>query len=149
MTPAPPILKDEAYLEEHRRIQQRLLRIQKFASPASGFPTPLSALVACVDEIAGLLPDLTEHFNREERALRSLPARGGVPDAVHDAEQILGEHQPLLREMRALMDSGRQVIEELRAGKGALPLSEALKTYLTACVGDLLDHEEREAQLLS
>jgi len=149
MTPAPPLLRDEAYLEEHRRIRQRLLRIQKFAGPNSGFPSAQNALVACVDEIAGLLPELSEHFTREERALRSVAAGEAAPDVVHHAEQILGEHQPLLRELQALMDSGRQVIEDLRAGRDSLSLAEALKAYLSACVQDLLDHEEREKQLLS
>jgi len=149
MTPAPPILRDEAFLEEHRRIQQRLARIQKFAGPASGFPTTLSALVACLDEMAGLLPDLSEHFAKEERLLRSLSTAEPPAENGHCIDQVMGEHQPLLRELRALVDSGRQVVEDLRAGRDAASLAEALKAYLSACVNDLLDHEEKEKQLLS
>jgi len=114
MTPAPPILRDEAFLEEHRRIQQRLARIQKFAGPASGFPTTLSALVACLDEMAGLLPDLSEHFAKEERLLRSLSTAEPPAENGHCIDQVMGEHQPLLRELRALVDSGRGV--DLRGG---------------------------------
>ena len=149
MTPAPPLLRDEAFIEEHRRIRQRLLRIQKFAGPTSGFPTALSALVACVDEIASLLPDLSEHFSKEERALRNLGPKRRSPEAENSTEQILGEHRPLLRELEALMDSGRRVIDELRAGREAVSLAEGLKAYLSACISDLLDHEEREGQLLT
>jgi iron-sulfur cluster repair protein YtfE (RIC family) len=149
MTNAPPLLRDEAFLEEHRRIQQRLMRIQKFAGPSSGFPTTLSALVACVDEMSGLLPDLSEHFTKEERALRPISTSEAPAENRTCAEQIMGEHQPLIRELRALMDSGRQVIEDLRAGRDAASMAEALRAYLSACVKDLLDHEEKEKQLLS
>lgn len=144
MTPAPPLLHDETFLEEHRRIHQRLLRLQKFASPESGFPTAVSALVACMDEIQGLTPELAEHFAKEERGFRFSQDDDPPSDQAQKAEQILAEHQPLLRELRALSESGTRVIDELRAGKEAGSLAEALKAYLTACVLDLLEHEERE-----
>jgi hypothetical protein len=149
MTPAPPLLKDETFLEEHRRIHQRLLRLQKFASPDSGFPTALSALVASMDEIQGLLPELTEHFAKEERGFRSGSLDGTPSEQDERAEQILSEHQPLVRELRALLESGKRVIDELRAGKQAGSMAEALKAYLTACVLDLLEHEERERIFLT
>jgi hypothetical protein len=149
MPPALPLLRDENFLEEHRRIHQRLLRMQKFSAPESGFPTALSALVACMDEIEGLLPDLTDHFSREERVFRATPPPSAPSEDLEKAEQVLAEHQPLIREMRALLDSGRRVIDDLRAGSDAGSMAEALKAYLSACIRDLLDHEEREKLLLS
>lgn len=148
MTPALPLMRDETFIEEHRRIHQRLVRLQKFAAPDSGFPSALSALLACMDEIDGLLPELTEHFNREERVLRTVTVPFRPSEQQHRAEQILAEHAPLLRELRALLESGRRVIDELRAGRDAGPLAEALKAYLSASVQDLLEHEEREGILL-
>lgn len=144
MTPAPPLLRDETFLEEHRRIHQRLLRLQKFASPESGFPSALSALVASMDEIAGLLPELTEHFAKEERGFHYDQDQDPPTDQHQKAEQILAEHQPLLRELRALLESGKSVIEDLRTGREAGSMAEALKAYLTACVLDLIEHEEKE-----
>ncbi len=148
MSPTMPILKDEAFLEERRRIYQRLIRLQKFAAPESGFPSVLSSLLACMDEIEGLLPGLAEHFSREERVLQPAPG-GASPDEQQKAEQIVAEHLPLTRELRALLESGRRVIEDLRAGRDAGSLAEALKAYLTACIQDLLEHEEREGILLA
>jgi hypothetical protein len=142
-------MRDDTYIEGHRRIRQRLLRIQKFAAPDSGFPTALSALLACVDEIEGLLPDLTDHFNREERFLRTVTSPFYPADRQNRAEQVIAEHVPLLRELRALLDSGRRVVEDLRAGREAGSLAEALKAYLAASVADLLDHEDRETLLHS
>ncbi len=149
MSPALWLLRDEAFLEEHRRIHQRLLRLQKFAAPESGFPTVVSSLLACMDEIEGLLPDLTEHFNREERVLRTTPAPVRPTEDLQRAEQVVAEHLPLIRELRALLESGRRVIEDLRAGRDAGSLAEALKAYLTACVQDVLEHEDRERTILS
>ncbi len=149
MTPALPLMRDETFLEEHRRIHMRLMRLKKFAAQDSGFPTALSSLVACMDEIEALLPDLSEHFSKEEKVVRSAPVTSPPSEQLQKAEQIVSEHQPLLRELRALLESGRQVIEELREGHDAGSMSEALKAYLTACVQDLLDHEEKERLVLS
>jgi hypothetical protein len=149
MAPALPLLRDGTFLEEHRRIHQRLLRLQKFASQDSGFPTALSALVACMDEIQGLLPELSDHFTREERAFQYEQNGPSAPEHNQRIEQIVGEHQPLLRELRALHESGKQVIEDLRNERDAGSLAEALKAYLTACVLDLLEHEEKERVYLS
>jgi hemerythrin-like domain-containing protein len=149
MTPVAPLLRDEAFLEEHRRIHQRLLRLQKFSAPDSGFPNSLSALVACVDEIENLLPELSEHFSKEEKVFRSAPVEEHPSEQLQRAEQVLGEHQPLLREMRALLESGREVVEELRSRAEAGSMAEALKAYLSACVRDLLEHEEKEKQFLT
>jgi hypothetical protein len=152
MTPAVPIMRDETFLDEHRKIHTRLLRLQKFAARDSGFPSVVSALVACMDEIEGLVPELSEHFAREERGVRKVTVPEGeelkASEQVQKVEQILAEHQPLLREMRALAESGREVIEELRAGRDAGSLAEALKVYLTACVKDLLEHEDKERSML-
>jgi hypothetical protein len=149
MSPANSLLRDETFLEEHRRIHVRLVRLQRFAAPDSGFPSAVSALVACMSEIEALLPDLVEHFSREERQVRGLTGPSRPSEAVSQAEQILSEHVPLLRELRALLESGQRVIEELRAGQNAGSMAEALKIYLTACVADLIEHEEKERSLLS
>lgn len=148
MTPALPLIHDEVFLDEHRRIRQRLRRLRKFASPDSGFPSALGSLVACADEIDGLLPALGEHYAHAERIFFS----AWDPEDERAAwrqrgEEILAEHQPLLRELRALHDSARQVIAELRSGRGAGSLAEALKVYLHACVQDLIEHENKESEL--
>ncbi len=146
MTPALPLMHDEVFLEEHRRIRLRLLRLRKFASPESGFPTVLSSLIACVDEIEMLVPDLMEHFAHEERVFFMDYDAETATEGQQKAEQVLAEHLPLLRELRALLESGRTVIEELRASGSAGSMAEALKVYLAATVEDLLEHEEREGQ---
>jgi len=148
MSPALPLMRDETFLEEHRRIHMRLLRLKKFAAPDSGFPTVLSALVACLDEIEALLPDLSEHFNKEERVVRAAPVTTPPSEQLQKAEQIVAEHQPLVRELRALLESGREVVEDFRAGQDAGSMGEALKAYLTACAQDLLEHEEKERLVL-
>jgi iron-sulfur cluster repair protein YtfE (RIC family) len=153
MSPALPIMRDETFLDEHRKIHTRLLRLQKFAARDSGFPSVVSALVACMDEIEGLVPELSDHFAREERVMRKATApeheQTTSSEQAQKVEQILSEHQPLLRELRALAESGREVVEELRGGRDVGSLAEALKVYLTACVKDLLDHEEKERTTLT
>jgi hypothetical protein len=149
MTPALPILQDEVFLEEHRRIRLRLLRLRRFTSPDSGFPTALSCLVSCLDEIDGLLPELTEHFAREQRFFYSQFELDDHGEAFQAGEALLGEHQPLIRELRALQESGRRVVEELRADHDASSMAGALRVYLSATVQDLIDHEEKDRQLLS
>jgi hypothetical protein len=149
MTPALPLLQDEVFLEEHRRIRLRLLRLRRFTSPDSGFPTVLGCLVSCVDEIVGLLPELTEHFAREERMFYSEFDRDDHQVVFQAGEALLAEHQPLVRELRALQESGLRVVEELRAEHDAGAMAGALKAYLSATVQDLIEHEEKERQLLS
>ncbi len=148
MAPALPLIHDEVFLDERRRIRQRLRRLRKFASAESGFPSALGSLVACADEIEGLLPVLSEHYAHAERIYFS----AWDPDDERGewrrrGEEILAEHQPLIRELRALQDSARRVIDELRAGQSAGSLAEALKAYLSACVQDLVEHETRESAL--
>ena len=146
MIPALPLLHDEVFLEEHRRIRLRLLRLRKFTSPESGFPSVLSSIVACVDEIEMLVPELSEHFAREERVFYSDYDPDQLTEEQHRGEQVLAEHQPLIRELRALLESSRRVVDEMRADQPAGSMAEALKAYLAACVDDLLDHEEKESE---
>ncbi len=149
MTPAMPILQDEVFLEENRRIRLRLLRLRRFTSPDSGFPTALSCLVSCLDEIEGLLPELTEHYARERRLFYSQFDLDDHGEAFQAGDALLAEHQPLIRELRALLESGRRVVEELRAERDAGAMAGALKAYLFATVQDLLDHEEKDRRLLT
>jgi hypothetical protein len=147
MSPALPLLRDEVFLEEHRRIRLRLLRMKKFASKDSGFPTLLGSLVACADEIEILIPELVDHFAREERSLYGNYDPEKATEEEQRAEQVLAEHPPLLRELRALLESGHRVIGDLRASQAADPVAEGWRVYLAATVEDLLDHEDREGQL--
>lgn len=149
MTPALPILQDEVFLEEHRRIRLRLLRLRRFTSPDSGFPSAVSCLISCLDEIDGLLPELTDHFAREQRYFYSQFELDDHGEAFQAGEALLGEHQPLIRELRALLESGRRVVEELQAGRDASSMAGALKVYLAATVQDLIDHEEKDCELLA
>lgn len=147
MSAALPLLHDEVFLEEHRRIRLRLLRLRKFASKESGFPSLLGSIIACADEVEMLLPDLTEHFVREEKIFYGDFNPELVTEEQHRAEQVLAEHRPLLRELRALLDSGRKVITDLRSARVPEPVAEAWRVYLAATVEDVIDHEERENQL--
>jgi iron-sulfur cluster repair protein YtfE (RIC family) len=149
MSPALPLLQDEVFLEEHRRIRLRLLRLRRFTSPDSGFPSALSCLVSCLDEVTGLLPELTEHFAREERVLFSEFDPDARGDAFREGEALLAEHQPLVRELRALLESGQRVVEELRAERDASAMAAALKVYLATAVQDLIEHEDKERDLLT
>jgi hypothetical protein len=149
MAPALPLLQDEVFLEEHRRIRLRLLRLRRFTSTDSGFPTVLGCLVSCLDEVEGLLPELSEHFAREERVFYAEFDPDDHGPLFHTAEALLAEHQPLIRELRALQESGLRVVEELRAGQDAGALAGALKAYLAATVQDLIEHEEKERDLLA
>jgi hypothetical protein len=149
MSPALPLLQDEVFLVEHRRIRLRLLRLRRFTSPDSGFPTVLSCLVSCLDEVVGLLPELTEHFAREERVLYSETDPDDRGEAFRGGEALLGEHQPLVRELRALLESGQRVVEELRAEHDVGAMAASLKIYLATTVQDLIEHEDKERQLLA
>lgn len=147
MSAALPLLHDGVFLEEHRRIRLRLLRLRKFASKESGFPTLLGSVVACADEVEMLLPELTDHFAHEERIFYGEYDPEHVTEVQHRAEQVLAEHRPLLRELRALLDGGRRLIDELRSERSPEPVAEAWRVYLAATVEDAIDHEERENQL--
>jgi len=136
------MLRDGVYQEEHRRIRQRLARVLRLASRDAGFPSALGALIALADEIEALLPVLTVHFNRGDRALRE--AAAAEPERLQASELLIAEHRPLLRELTALLESTRRVIEDLRAGQPVDSLAEALKAYLSACVEDILAHEDAE-----
>lgn len=149
MSAALPLIRNPIFVGEHRRIVQKLLRLKQFAMPEAGFPSPLSALVACMDEIEGLLPELAEHFEHETRLLSQPESDTDSAEARHQAERLLGEHRPLLRELRALLESGRGLISELRSGRESEAAAEALRAYLDACVHDLLEHERVKGALLA
>ncbi len=149
MSTAQTIIKNEEFLKDHRRIRRRLLRLRDHSGPDAGFPSVLSSLVACMVEIEGLLPELSSHFSQTQELVHDSAYSADVSnEAMQILEQTMSRHIPHLRELRALLDSGRRLIQELRAGRDAASMGEALRMYLHACALDLLDQVSREEVLI-
>lgn len=108
-----------------QKVRARLKRIRAFASPGSGFANARSALVACVEEIDVLLPLLTDR----------LAVRQPVSDS--GAQVDFAENRSQLRELNALLDSGRRLLED--AGPEDNTMAQALNAYLAACIDDMLE----------
>lgn len=149
MSTAQMIIRNEEFLKEHRRIHRRLLRLRDHSGPDAGYPSVLSALVACVVEIEGLLPELSSHFSQTEELVHSAVRSAECSsEALQNLEQTMSRHIPHLRELRALLESGQRLIQELRAGRDVSSMGEALKAYLHACMLDLLEQVGREEVLI-
>jgi hypothetical protein len=130
----------QARARDQRYLRSRLRRLQAFASPGSGFSGARSALVACIEEMEDLQPRLAEFFSAEPS--RSLPSP--QRDGTKAIEQIQAENRSRLRELHALFESGKRLLEDRPTSREADPVAEALNAYLVALVCDLLRTLEGE-----
>lgn len=150
---------------EQQKLQARLKRLHDTAT-RSVFPTSVTRLAHCRSELAQVVPLVVQHLAREDDLLRRIRANAGAGRRAEvegngareiemegRADSLLDENASRLKELRALLETAKQLLDEHRksdgeGGEGRNVVAEAMAAYLAACVGDLLKHEATQCPFL-
>ena len=133
-----PMLREEEIRVEQRRLVRDLRRLRdgatlKFQRNAK------EALRSCRRELEAVLPQLVDHFTEEQDVL-GRPSDWIFRKPKAESEQVISENISRLRELRAILESAKRVLED-PCGEAA---ARGLCAYLEASVVEILEHEAEE-----